>query len=71
MADKQQRTAIEWLQVIEQHSKDAGDGKWLENLVCDLGPRIPDWDFQCVYDWKNWPERQMFVPGSSPVDLGV
>ncbi|MCY3884204.1 MAG: DEAD/DEAH box helicase family protein [Gammaproteobacteria bacterium] len=71
MTDRQQRTASEWLQVIEQHLNDAGDGKWLEKLVCDLGPRIPDWDFQYVFNWKNWPEREKFVPGSSPVDLGI
>ena len=67
----QQRPASEWLQVIEQHASHAGDGAWLENLVCDIGPSVPDWDLKHVFHWKTWPDRERHFPGSSPSDLGV
>ena len=34
-------TADDWMHMIESHAEDAGDGLWLEQLVCDLGDRIP------------------------------
>lgn len=42
------RTATEWRMIIDEHSDHAGDGKWLEELVCDVGHRIPEWDFKEV-----------------------
>ena len=64
-------TASEWLITIQNYADNAGDGLWLEELVCDLGNRIPEWDFEEVYRWKEWPDRDRIFPGSSSVDVGI
>ena len=66
-----QLTANEWLRVVERHAHDAGDGKWLEELVCDLGPHIPDWDLKQAYTWDEWPDRKTFFPDANKRDIGI
>ncbi len=63
--------ATKWLDTIKSHSHDAGDGRWLEQLVCELGPQIPDWDLAQVFQWKDWPTRSKYFPTSSSLDLGI
>ena len=63
--------ASAWLKTIEEHAKNAGDGKWLEALVCDLGNRIPEWDFEKVLKWEDWAEREKHFPHSSKQDVGI
>ena len=66
-----QKTATDWLKIIDSHLDDAGDGLWLEELVCDLGPAVPAWDLYEVHSWKNWPNRNQYFPGSTNLDLGI
>lgn len=63
--------AEDWLRTIDSHADNAGDGLWLEELVCDLGNRIPEWDFKEVFRWDEWPDRDHYFPGSSPADVGI
>lgn len=67
----QNLSANEWLRTIENYAEDAGDGLWLEDLICDVGSRIPDWDLQRVAHWEEWPDRQKHFPNSSSVDVGI
>ena len=65
------RSAHEWLKLIEQHAENAGDGKWLEDLICDVGPDIPEWDFVKVEHWADWQDREKVFPISKPRDVGI
>ena len=67
----QRRTAKEWLEVINSHEHHAGDGLWLEELVCDVGPHIPEWDLKEVWGWGEWPSREQYFPGVGDEDIGV
>ncbi len=64
-------TAKEWFEIYEQHVEDAGDGKWLEHLVCDLGHKIPEWDFHQVVGWADWSDRETYFPGTKGNDIGI
>ena len=64
-------TASQWLQVIEQHANHAGDGTWLEDMVCDIGPSIPDWDLKSVFHWRTWPDREHYFPGAKSPDPSI
>lgn len=65
------QTAEDWLEIVKQHSEDAGDGLWLEDLVCDLGHRFPEWELQRVTHWDEWEDRERFFPDASSVDVGI
>ncbi|MDE0309263.1 MAG: DEAD/DEAH box helicase family protein [Acidiferrobacterales bacterium] len=65
------RTATEWLRTIENHVEHAGDGLWLEELVCDLGDQILEWDLKEVFPWDEWPDRTRIFGSSSSVDVGI
>ena len=64
-------TANEWSQTMESYAEDAGDGKWLEQLVSDLGHRIPEWDLVKVFRWRDWPDRRRHFPNASHSDVGI
>ena len=64
-------TPAEWLDEIETHAEDAGDGEWLEQLVCDLGPSIPEWDLHAVFPWSEWPDKEKYFPLADSVDRGI
>ena len=69
--EQDQLTAHQWLSVINKHLDDAGDGKWLEKLVCQMGPRIVPWDFEKVYSWKDWPGDPKYFPEKHSPDIGI
>ena len=71
MDDSPLKTAQEWLEEIERHADHGGDGKWLELLVCDLGPKIIPWDFEKVYLWQDWPGHPEYFPNKSHLDVGI
>ena len=63
--------ARKWLKVIEERKFNADDGLWLEELVCDLGHQIPEWDFVRVMHWSEWQDRDKYFPGVKPNDIGI
>lgn len=65
------KKAQEWLDVIKGHAEHAGDGKWLEQLVCELGPKFIHWDFEKVYTWNDWPGHPEYFPNKSHLDVGI
>ena len=65
------RNAAEWLQVINEHVEHAGDGKWLEQLICDLGHLFPEWGVKEIFAWEDWPERTERFPTSKSRDVGI
>ncbi len=64
-------TAKDWLEICNSKSENAGDGIWLEELVCDLGHKIPEWDFDQVVRWTDWNSRELHFPGSKGNDIGI
>ena len=42
---------------IEETSRRATDGKWLERLTADCAPLIADWDVRTAWLWDDWPQR--------------
>ena len=57
---------------LADHDDDAGDGKWLENLVVDVGPLIGEWDIERIDPWAEWPEReQVLGEDVGPEDIGI
>ena len=65
------RPAKEWLEIVDQHACGAEQGTWLEELVNDLGTRIPDWDLDEVHSWSDWPDREQHFPGTTANDIGI
>ena len=65
------RTATEWLKEIDRHKENAGDGIWLEDLVCEIGHRVPDWDLSKVEHFKDWAANNYQLSGGVSMDLGI
>ena len=60
------------LNSLKQHDEDAGDGKWLETLVKDVGPLIQEWDIEVIHRWEEWPEREEVLGDDvGPEDIGI
>ena len=57
--------------VLEEHAPLPTDGKWLEELTVDIGPRLAEWDVEVVYPWGQWPERELHFPDSAASDFGI
>ncbi|MDE0251825.1 MAG: DEAD/DEAH box helicase family protein [Gammaproteobacteria bacterium] len=68
---EKQLTPQQWLDIVRDHDKDGGDGKWLEDLVSQIGPKIVIWDFEKVYSWKDWPGNPKLFPDKSRIDVGI
>lgn len=65
------RTPSQWLAEIRSHELDAGDGYWLEDMVCELGSRVPEWDLKTVWKWSDWPDRYKHFPALDSSDIGI
>ncbi len=61
MTDKNDTAALQELGdalvEIEETSREATDGKWLERLTADCAPLIAEWDVQRAWTWEQWPEK--------------
>ena len=61
MTDKNETAALkrlgEALVKIEETSRRATDGKWLERLTADCAPLIAEWDVRKAWRWDEWPEK--------------
>ena len=42
---------------IEETSRRATDGKWLERLTADCAPLIAEWDVREAWTWEEWPGK--------------
>ena len=42
---------------IEQTSRRATDGKWLERLTADCAPLLAEWEVCKAWTWDEWPEK--------------
>ena len=42
---------------IEETSRRATDGKWLERLTADCAPLIAEWDVSEAWTWEEWPGK--------------
>ena len=42
---------------IEETSRRATDGKWLERLTVDCAPLIAEWDVGEAWTWEEWPGK--------------
>ena len=42
---------------IEETSRRATDGKWLERLTADCAALIAEWDVKEAWTWEEWPEK--------------
>ena len=42
---------------IEETSRRATDGKWLERLTADCAPLIAEWDVREAWTWEQWPGK--------------
>ena len=49
---------------IEETSRRATDGKWLESLTAHCAPLIAEWDVREAWTWEEW-------PGKSHPDSGI
>ena len=56
---------------ISAHRSNPGDGIWLEEDVAATAPDIREWDLEACWRWKEWPDREVVFPGSSPADDGI
>jgi len=68
--NSQKKSASDWLEIIKQKSKNAGDGKWLEDLVCDIACRVPDWNLKKAMKWQDWHPANPELKSSNK-DLGI
>ena len=59
------------LDQISARRDDPGDGIWLEEAVAAAAPEIREWDLEACWRWKDWPDREVEFPGSSPADDGI
>ncbi|MCY3820366.1 MAG: DEAD/DEAH box helicase family protein, partial [Gammaproteobacteria bacterium] len=61
MTDKKETAALKKLGAalaeIEELSRRATDGKWLERLTADCAPLIAEWDVREAWTWEEWPGR--------------
>ncbi len=57
--------------VLEEHVSRPTDGKWLEELTVNIGPRLAEWDVEVVYPWGQWPDRELYFPDSAASDFGI
>jgi len=64
-------TIPEALDLLEKHDFNAGDGKWLEEVVVGCGPEIQEWQLRKCWTWSRWPDRNATFPGSGARDIGV
>ena len=64
------KSASDWLEIIKQKSKNAGDGKWLEDLVCDIACRVPEWNLKKAMKWQDWHPANPELKSSNK-DLGI
>lgn len=60
MTEKNETAALkklgDALAEIEETSREATDGKWLERLTADCAPLIAEWDVRAAWTWDEWPE---------------
>lgn len=57
--------------LVAEASKEDTGGKWLEELVEQIGPHIADWDIAGAYAWDQWPEREVHFPKTTKQDIGI
>ena len=61
MTDKNETAALkklgDALVEIEETSRRATDGKWLERLTADCAPLIAEWDVSEAWTWEEWSEK--------------
>ena len=61
MTDKEETAALkklgDALVEIEESSRRATDGKWLERLTADYAPLIAEWDVREAWTWEEWPGK--------------
>ena len=65
------RAIAEALDELNEMSSQATDGKWLEQLVVNVGPHIKEWDLSECFLWKDWHEREQQFPGVKLMDVGI
>ena len=62
MRDNNEPAALEKLKSalveIEETSRLATDGKWLERLTADCAPLIAEWDVREAWTWDEWPGKE-------------
>ena len=60
--DMQERMTAKALEAaigkVAAHEDDAGDGKWLEQIVAENGPDISEWNLAKVEDFESWSGQQ-------------
>ena len=56
---------------IAEMSREQTDGKWLEDLVAETAPLIPEWDIGECCKWSEWTERERCLPQSVAADTGI
>ena len=60
--ENNETTALEKLRgalvEIEETSRLATDGKWLERLTADCAPLIAEWDVREAWTWDEWPGKE-------------
>ena len=56
--------------LVEMNPQDT-DGEWLEYLTTEVSPHIKEWDIQTAYMWPDWPEREVYYPGTTKRDIGI
>ena len=59
------------LDLLAARRSDPGDGIWLEETVAATAPDIREWDLEACWRWRDWPDREMRFPDSSPADDGI
>ena len=61
----EQETLQAALDALREHEDDAGDGRWFEDLVRQVGPLILEWELAEVWRWADWPEREASLGAGS------
>ena len=65
-------TAGEVLSRIAEESRDPTEkGEWFEQLFCDVAASVPEYDITEIHRWRNWVDKQKYMPGFGNDDIGI
>ena len=59
------------LEELDQNNPRQTDGHWLEDATASAGPHIKEWDIAVCWSWADWPERELYFPGTTGQDIGI
>ena len=59
------------LEELDHNNPRQTDGRWLEDATASAGPHIKEWDVAACWSWADWPERELYFPGTTGQDIGI